>query len=197
MLSLVYRRPAGDNGPSMRIADTCGRPSSSRRALLAGGDVVEGRRQNSHNRRSLLLLFNYCAPFLISQPPRAYPEEVHCVYVMKSGPTRAPQRHHQHRSLPPTRSRSRETHAVGALVVVLSLHTSYNCTSHQRGQMYWPTSAARILAVPPPIGDDPVLKVKPSRRGNLFATLTETGIGIWDVRVSVVCASCGRAVAHS
>lgn len=88
--------------------------------LAAGGDVVEARKQNSHNGRSLLLLFNYHAPFLISQPTRAYPEEAHCVYVMTSGPTRAPQRHH-HRSLPPTRSRSRDTHAVGALVVVLSL----------------------------------------------------------------------------
>jgi hypothetical protein len=49
--------------------------------------------------------------------------------------------------------------------------------------MYWPTSAARILAVPQPLGQDDLITLKQSRRGNYFASLSATTIGIWDVRV--------------
>ncbi|KAL1407763.1 WD40 repeat protein [Vanrija albida] len=52
--------------------------------------------------------------------------------------------------------------------------------------MYWPTSAARILAVPQPLGQDELITVKQSRRGNYFASLSETTIGIWDVRPTVL-----------
>lgn len=52
--------------------------------------------------------------------------------------------------------------------------------------MYWPTSAARILTVPAPLADEPVVRVRPSRRGNLFATLGASGLGVWDVCPSVL-----------
>jgi hypothetical protein len=61
-------------------------------------------------------------------------------------------------------------------------------TTHRKA-MYWPTSAARVLAVPQPLGRDPVLKIATSRRGNLFATLTSTCVGVWDVRVSSQCSA--------
>lgn len=50
--------------------------------------------------------------------------------------------------------------------------------------MYWPTSAARVLGIPLPLNNSPIVKVRPSRKGNFFAILTEDGLGIWDVRVS-------------
>jgi len=51
--------------------------------------------------------------------------------------------------------------------------------------MYWPTSAARILSVPHPLGREPVIKIVNSKRGNLFAGLTTSCLGVWDVRVSL------------
>ena len=49
--------------------------------------------------------------------------------------------------------------------------------------MYWPTSAARVLDIPSPFNRDPLIRVRPSRKGNFFAVLTKDGLGVWDVRV--------------
>lgn len=59
--------------------------------------------------------------------------------------------------------------------------------------MYWPTSAARIIAVPAPLADEPVTRVRPSRRGNLFVTLGDTGLGVWDVRPTILQAAVVRS----
>ncbi|KAL7422502.1 WD40 repeat protein [Cryptotrichosporon argae] len=52
--------------------------------------------------------------------------------------------------------------------------------------MYWPTAAARAHLFPPPLDHEPAIVIKPSRRGNLFATLGKSTIGVWDVRPTVL-----------
>lgn len=59
--------------------------------------------------------------------------------------------------------------------------------------MYWPTSAARIFGVPSPLADEPLTRVRPSRRGNLFATLSDRGLGVWDTRPTVLQAAVVRS----
>lgn len=49
--------------------------------------------------------------------------------------------------------------------------------------MYWPTSAARILDTPAPLGRDPTTHIVPNKRGNLFVALSPAAIGVWNVRV--------------
>lgn len=51
--------------------------------------------------------------------------------------------------------------------------------------MYWPTAVARQLHVPPPLDHAPVKDIKSNRRGNLFVTLSELGLSVWAVRVSL------------
>ena len=50
--------------------------------------------------------------------------------------------------------------------------------------MYWPTNAANIIALPAPLSGSPLIALRASRRGNLFATLSRDTLGVWDVRVS-------------
>lgn len=50
--------------------------------------------------------------------------------------------------------------------------------------MYWPTSVVRSLALPAPLDHEPIIKLRQNRRGNFFITLTKSGLGVWDVRVS-------------
>lgn len=57
--------------------------------------------------------------------------------------------------------------------------------------MYWPTSAARVFGVPAPLGDG-LLRVRPSRRGNLLATLSASSLGVWDTRPTVLQAAVVR-----
>ncbi|BEJ15800.1 hypothetical protein CspHIS471_0504050 [Cutaneotrichosporon sp. HIS471] len=58
--------------------------------------------------------------------------------------------------------------------------------------MYWPTTAARIIGVPPPL-DECVARIRPSRRGNLFATLADDRLGVWEVRPTVIQAAVVRS----
>jgi hypothetical protein len=50
--------------------------------------------------------------------------------------------------------------------------------------MYWPTNAANIIALPAPLAGNPLIALRPNRRGSLFATLSKDTLGVWDVRVS-------------
>ncbi|ORY32121.1 RIC1-domain-containing protein [Naematelia encephala] len=52
--------------------------------------------------------------------------------------------------------------------------------------MYWPTATSRVLSIPSPLDDAELLCVRPSRKGNFFACLSRAGIGIWDVRPTVM-----------
>ncbi|KAK4690054.1 RAB6A-GEF complex partner protein 1, partial [Tremellales sp. Uapishka_1] len=52
--------------------------------------------------------------------------------------------------------------------------------------MYWPTSAARTLSLPPPLDCSPLIRIKSSRKGNFFAVLAKDGLGVWDVRPTVL-----------
>lgn len=49
--------------------------------------------------------------------------------------------------------------------------------------MYWPTAAARVVTSTPPVDVGAIKTVRPSRRGNLFASITRDTIAVWDVRV--------------
>ncbi|WWC90379.1 uncharacterized protein L201_005312 [Kwoniella dendrophila CBS 6074] len=52
--------------------------------------------------------------------------------------------------------------------------------------MYWPTATTRLVNTPSPLDDKPILRVKSSRKGNFFVSLTENGLGVWDVRPTVL-----------
>ncbi|ORX38232.1 RIC1-domain-containing protein [Kockovaella imperatae] len=52
--------------------------------------------------------------------------------------------------------------------------------------MYWPTLATRALETPSTLNNEDILRIVPSRKGNFFATLTWNGLGIWDVRPTVL-----------
>ncbi|KAF9455011.1 RIC1-domain-containing protein [Macrolepiota fuliginosa MF-IS2] len=61
--------------------------------------------------------------------------------------------------------------------------------------MYFPTSAARVLAtVPalPNIPPDPIISTCPSPRRSLFCTLTRNGVTVWAVRPSAILAFLSR-----
>ncbi len=73
-----------------------------------------------------------------------------------------------------------------------SLHLSISPSPSANSTMYWPTTAARIICVPPPL-DERVSRVRPSRRGNLFATLADDRLGVWEVRPTVLQAAVVRS----
>nr|XP_019045052.1 hypothetical protein I302_06968 [Kwoniella bestiolae CBS 10118]OCF23982.1 hypothetical protein I302_06968 [Kwoniella bestiolae CBS 10118] len=59
--------------------------------------------------------------------------------------------------------------------------------------MYWPTATTRLVNTPSPLDGKPILRVKSSRKGNFFASLTENGLGVWDVRPTVLQAAVIRS----
>ncbi|OCF75666.1 hypothetical protein I204_02958 [Kwoniella mangroviensis CBS 8886] len=59
--------------------------------------------------------------------------------------------------------------------------------------MYWPTATTRLVNAPSPLDDKPILRVKSSRKGNFFASITENGLGVWDVRPTVLQAAVIRS----
>ncbi|WRT68724.1 uncharacterized protein IL334_005704 [Kwoniella shivajii] len=61
--------------------------------------------------------------------------------------------------------------------------------------MYWPTATTRLVDTPSPLDSKPIKRVKSSRKGNFFASLTEDGLGVWDVRPTVLQAAIIRSPA--
>ncbi|OCF41006.1 hypothetical protein I317_05206 [Kwoniella heveanensis CBS 569] len=61
--------------------------------------------------------------------------------------------------------------------------------------MYWPTATTRLVNTPSPLEHEPIISVKSSRKGNFFASLTSSGLGVWDVRPTVVQAAVVRSAA--
>ncbi|WVR09306.1 hypothetical protein IAU60_006371 [Kwoniella sp. DSM 27419] len=61
--------------------------------------------------------------------------------------------------------------------------------------MYWPTGTTRLVDASVPGGDGPIIRLKPSRRGNFFVTLTKDGLDVWDVRPTVMQAAVVRSPA--
>ncbi|WVQ95249.1 hypothetical protein IAU59_002344 [Kwoniella sp. CBS 9459] len=61
--------------------------------------------------------------------------------------------------------------------------------------MYWPTATSRLVNTPSPIDTEPIIRVKSSRKGNFFASLTSSGLGVWDVRPTVLQAAVVRSAA--
>ncbi|WWC93237.1 hypothetical protein V866_000070 [Kwoniella sp. B9012] len=59
--------------------------------------------------------------------------------------------------------------------------------------MYWPTATTRLVNTPSPLDDKPIFRVKSSRKGNFFASITENGLGVWDVRPTVLQAAVIRS----
>ncbi|WVQ79752.1 hypothetical protein IAT38_001852 [Cryptococcus sp. DSM 104549] len=59
--------------------------------------------------------------------------------------------------------------------------------------MYWPTATTRLINTPAPLDDAPILHTRSSRKGNFFATLTERGLAVWDVRPTVMQAAVVRS----
>jgi hypothetical protein len=57
--------------------------------------------------------------------------------------------------------------------------------------MYWPVTVARQLVLPPPIDSESIIQLRQNHKGNFFATLSKSTLGVWDVRVS------GRGLAVS
>lgn len=50
--------------------------------------------------------------------------------------------------------------------------------------MYWLTAAARVICSTSPVDVGAIKTVRPSRRGNFFASITRDTLAVWDVRVS-------------
>ncbi|WVF67677.1 hypothetical protein IAT40_002436 [Kwoniella sp. CBS 6097] len=61
--------------------------------------------------------------------------------------------------------------------------------------MYWPTATTRLVNTPSPIDSEAIIRVKSSRKGNFFASLTSSGLGVWDVRPTVLQAAMVRSAA--
>ncbi|WWC63641.1 uncharacterized protein I303_106246 [Kwoniella dejecticola CBS 10117] len=61
--------------------------------------------------------------------------------------------------------------------------------------MYWPTATTRLVNTPAPLQDAPIRRLKSSRKGNFFVSLTENGLGVWDVRPTVLQAAVVRSQA--
>nr|XP_019011783.1 uncharacterized protein I206_03889 [Kwoniella pini CBS 10737]OCF50564.1 hypothetical protein I206_03889 [Kwoniella pini CBS 10737] len=61
--------------------------------------------------------------------------------------------------------------------------------------MYWPTATSRLVNTPSPLNSQPVRRLKSSRKGNFFVSLTENGLGVWDVRPTVLQAAVIRSSA--
>lgn len=51
--------------------------------------------------------------------------------------------------------------------------------------MYWPTAASRVVSATDPVNLTVVKTVRPSRRGNFFASITNDTLAVWDVRVRI------------
>lgn len=49
--------------------------------------------------------------------------------------------------------------------------------------MYWPTAAPKVISATDPVDTKVVKTVRPSRRGNFFASITNDTLAVWDVRV--------------
>ncbi|KIR54632.1 hypothetical protein I315_02510 [Cryptococcus gattii Ru294] len=61
--------------------------------------------------------------------------------------------------------------------------------------MYWPTATTRLVGTPYPLDKEPITHARSSRKGNFFAIVTKDGLGIWDVRPTVMQAAVLRSKA--
>ncbi|XAO25876.1 hypothetical protein I312_104706 [Cryptococcus bacillisporus CA1280] len=61
--------------------------------------------------------------------------------------------------------------------------------------MYWPTVTTRLVGTPYPLDKEPITHARSSRKGNFFAIVTKDGLGVWDVRPTVMQAAVLRSKA--
>ncbi|OXH27574.1 hypothetical protein J008_04717 [Cryptococcus neoformans] len=59
--------------------------------------------------------------------------------------------------------------------------------------MYWPTATTRLVGTPYPLDKEPIAHARSSRKGNFFAVITKDGLGVWDVRPTVMQAAALRS----